>query len=82
MLRLFSALAERHRALISQQTKFALAAAEARGQTLGDPRLAEASATVNAIHAAGTDTFAATVAPVIAEAQAAGRSRFARSPAS
>jgi hypothetical protein len=39
---------------------------------LGNPRLAEARATVNAIRTAGADTFAATVAPAIQEAQAAG----------
>jgi hypothetical protein len=36
------------------------------------PRLAEARATVNATRTAGADMFAGTVAPVIAEAQAAG----------
>jgi hypothetical protein len=39
---------------------------------LGNPRLAEARAIVNAIRRDGADAFAATVAPVIAEAQAAG----------
>ena len=43
-----------------------------RLQALGNPRLAEARASVNATRTAGADTFAATVAPVIAEAQAAG----------
>ncbi len=38
----------------------------------GNPRLTEARATVNASRTAGADTFAATVAPIIAEAQAAG----------
>jgi Recombinase len=60
------------RSLTSLDRAAALAAAKARGQTLGNPRLAEARATVNAIRTAGADTFAVTVAPVIAEAQAAG----------
>ncbi len=72
LLHLFAALAEKERALISQRTKAALAAAKARGQALGNPRIAEARATVNAIRTAGADTFAATVAPFIAEARAAG----------
>ena len=39
---------------------------------IGNTRLAEARASVNAIRTAGADTFAAAVAPVIREAQAAG----------
>ena len=72
MLHLFAALAEKERALISQRTKAALAAAKARGQTLGNPKLAEARAIANANHTAGADTFADSIAPAIREAQAAG----------
>jgi DNA invertase Pin-like site-specific DNA recombinase len=72
LLHLYAALAEKERAVISQRTKAALAAAKARGQALGNPRLAEARATVNAIRTARADTFAAAVAPAIREAQAAG----------
>src|SRR5271169_6299467 len=72
LLHLYAALAEKERALISQRTKAALAAAKARGQAFGNPRLAEARASVNATRTARADTFPATVAPVIAEAQAAG----------
>ena len=73
MLHLYAALAEKERAVISQRTKAALAAAKARGQALGNPRLAEARATVNAIRTAGADTFAATIVPVIVEAGASRR---------
>lgn len=74
LLHLYAALAEKERALISQRTKAALAAAKARGQQLGNPRLSEARALANARHKAGADAFAASVAPAIREAQAAGAS--------
>ena len=44
LLHLYAALAEKERAVISARTKAALAAARARGQTLGNPRLSEARA--------------------------------------
>jgi hypothetical protein len=44
---------------------------QARGQALGNPKLAEARAIANANHSAGADAFAS-VAPAIREAQAAG----------
>ncbi len=72
LLHLYAALAEKERAVISQRTKAALAVAKARGQALGNPRLAEARAIANAAHKAGADAHTAIVAPVIAEAQAAG----------
>jgi DNA invertase Pin-like site-specific DNA recombinase len=72
LLHLYAALAEKERSLISSRTKAALAAAKVRGQVLGNPRLAEARATVNAIRTARADTFAAAIAPAIREAQAAG----------
>ncbi len=55
LLHLYAALAEKERAVISQRTKAALAAAKARGQALGNPRLAEARAIANAAHKAGAD---------------------------
>ena len=72
LLHLYAALAEKERALISQRTKAALAAAKARGQTLGNPRLADACAAINAGRIAGADAHADAVLPAIREAQAAG----------
>ena len=72
MLHLHAALAERERKVISERTIAALAAAKARGQALGNPKLAEARAIANANHMAGADAFADSVAPAIDKAQAAG----------
>ncbi len=72
LLHLYAALAEKERALISQRTKAALAAAKARGQTLGNPRLADARAIAHAASRAGADAHADAVMPAIREAQAAG----------
>jgi DNA invertase Pin-like site-specific DNA recombinase len=72
MLHLHAALAERERKIISERTVAALAAAKARGQALGNPRLSEARAIANARHKAGADAHADNVTPAIREAQAAG----------
>ena len=44
-IHLFAALAQQEREFISQRTKAAMAAAKARGQTFGNPRLAEINRT-------------------------------------
>ena len=72
MLHLYAAFAERERALISRRTREALAAAKARGQTLGNPRLAEAREIANSARVGNADAFALKVAPAIREARAAG----------
>jgi hypothetical protein len=56
----------------SQRPKAALAAAKARGQVLGGPRLAEAAAIGHARLKADADAHAAAAMPAIREAQAAG----------
>jgi DNA invertase Pin-like site-specific DNA recombinase len=55
-----------------QRTKAALAAAKARGQSLGNPRLADARAIPHAASRAGADAHADTVLPAIREVQDAG----------
>jgi DNA invertase Pin-like site-specific DNA recombinase len=68
----FGALAAFERDLVKERTKAALAAAKARGQTLGNPRLADACAAINASRVAGAEAHADIVLPAIREVQAAG----------
>jgi DNA invertase Pin-like site-specific DNA recombinase len=72
LLHLYAALAEKERAVISQRTKAALAAAKARGQALGSPRLSDARAIAHGRLKADAEAHAAAVMPAIREAQAAG----------
>jgi hypothetical protein len=58
--------------VISQRTKAALAAAKARGQVLGNPRLADARAVAHAALKAEASAHADTVMPATREARAAG----------
>jgi DNA invertase Pin-like site-specific DNA recombinase len=65
VLHLFAALAEKERALISQRTKAGLAAAKARGTTLGNPDMDRLRGLgVNAVKAEA-NRHAATVHPII-----------------
>jgi len=63
VLHLFAALAEKERALISTRTRQALAAAKARGVTLGNPRLHVARKSALEKVTASADKFAANVLP-------------------
>jgi DNA invertase Pin-like site-specific DNA recombinase len=72
VLHLFAALAEKERSLISARTRQALAAAKARGATLGSPKLWKARESAVASIKAGADHHAANILPIIREAQKAG----------
>jgi DNA invertase Pin-like site-specific DNA recombinase len=72
VLHLFAALAEKERSLISTRTTQALAAAKARGVTLGNPRLHVARESAVAAIKASANQHAANVLPIIREAQKAG----------
>jgi DNA invertase Pin-like site-specific DNA recombinase len=72
ILHLFAALAQKERAMISARTKAALAAAKARGVTLGSPELPKARKSAAATIKALADQHAANVLPVIREIRRAG----------
>ena len=58
--------------MISERTKGGFQAAKARGQKLGNPRIAEAAKLGREVARAAADQFAANVLPIIRELQAAG----------
>ena len=72
ILHLFAALAEKERALISVRTKAALAAAKARGEKLGGPKLAQVRKVALETIGAAADNHAANVLPIIREIRKAG----------
>ena len=75
VLHLFAALAEKERALISTRTRQALAAAKARGVTLGSPKLSEARESAVASIKAGADQHAANILPIVKEVRRLARRR-------
>jgi DNA invertase Pin-like site-specific DNA recombinase len=72
VLHLFAAIAQKELSFISSRTKQALAAAKARGVTLGNPRLHVARKNAIGVVKAEADRYAANVLPIIREAQKAG----------
>jgi DNA invertase Pin-like site-specific DNA recombinase len=72
ILHLFAALAQKERAMISARTKAALAAAKARGVTLGSPELPKARKSAAATIKALADQHATNVLPIIREIRRAG----------
>lgn len=72
VLHLFAAVAERERAMISERTRAALAAAKERGVKLGGPKLAEAQQKSMQVRVTQADAFAANVLPVIRDIEASG----------
>ena len=73
-IHILAAVAQHEREMISERTKAALQAAKARGKRLGNPRLAQAAKLGRDAVAAAADRFAASVLPLIRDAQKAGAS--------
>jgi DNA invertase Pin-like site-specific DNA recombinase len=80
LLHLYAALAEKERVVVSQRTKAALGAAKARGQVLGNPRLADARAVAHAAVKAEASGHADAACQPYVKLRPQGGSRFARSP--
>lgn len=75
MLHIYAALAEKERAMIAARTKSALAAAKAKGVSLGNrTNLADAQAKGAATGKANADRFAAAILPMIRDARSSGAS--------
>ena len=74
MVHLLAAFAEHERDQISARTRAALAAAQARGTRLGNPRLEQARPVALAAVTAQADQRAANVMPIIRQLQASGLS--------
>jgi DNA invertase Pin-like site-specific DNA recombinase len=72
ILHLFAALAEKERSLIGSRTKSALAAAKARGVTLGGPKIREAQKIAVERVMEIADRHARNVLPIIRDIQRAG----------
>lgn len=71
-LHIWAALSEQERRNISSRTKAALERAKAKGVELGNPKLKEVAAPINARRKHEADELAARVAPVIAEIEVDG----------
>jgi DNA invertase Pin-like site-specific DNA recombinase len=72
VLHLYAALAEKEQALISGRAKAALAAAKAKGVTLGNPQIQNARGRAIASLRTEADRAASNILPIIAEIQKSG----------
>jgi DNA invertase Pin-like site-specific DNA recombinase len=71
-IHILAAVAQHEREMISERTKAALAAAKARGQRLGNPRLSEAAKLGRKAALANARRFAANILPIIEEIERSG----------